>query len=151
MKKFLLILLGIVIAVGAIVGAGMIIHSCNVQKATKEGITTEVSLIEDEYAKGDLIMFRVRATSDKELTRMTYKINNGTEVEITCKTGKSADMEGAFGSGANYIDTGVEMIESEDMEAGNYVIQFFFYDVEDSRYSPIEKIVIEIEAVQTAS
>lgn len=151
MKKFLLILLGIIIAVGAIIGTGIAIKSCNEQKATKEGITTEVSLIEDEYAKGDLIMFRVRATSDKELTRMTYKINNGTEVEITCKTGKSADMEGAFGSGENYIDTGVEMIESKDMEAGNYVIQFFFYDVEDSRYSPIEKIVIEIEAVQTAS
>ena len=113
-------------------------------------IKSERTLIESKYAIGDIAMFRIRATSDIQMTRMTYKLNNGNEVEITVKSGLSEDMESRFGKGKYYIDTGVEMINTTAMPAGNYVIAWYIYDEDETRYDFTERYVFEIVAVQTA-
>ena len=134
MKKILGVFLLVIFALLAVLGISIGVKSCSKEEDNKNNITAQVTLLEDEYAISDIAMFRYVLTSDVELTKMTYVLNNGTEVIMTVKTGESSELEDAEGSGKYYIDTGVEMINTADMTAGNYVIEAYAYDAENTRY-----------------
>ena len=149
MKKVIIGILIVVVLALASVGIVIGVRSCKDKVDGKNVIQSERTLIESKYAIGDIAMFRIRATSDVEMTRMTYKLNNGNEVELTVKTGLSEDMEDSFGKGKYFIDTGVEMIDTATMTAGNYVIAWYIYDADETRYDFTERFVFEVAAVQT--
>lgn len=148
-KKVLIGILVILVAVLSALGIAIGVKSCS-DKTTenKNNITAEVSLLDEKYAIGDIVMFRYVVTSDVELTKMTYVLNNGTEVVMTVKTGEASELEDKVGSGKYYIDTGVEMINTEDMTAGNYVIKAYAFDAEETRYDFDVAHVFELLNVQ---
>ena len=150
MKKVLIGILVILVAVLSALGIAIGVKSCSNETENKNNITAQRSLIEEEYAIGDIVMFRYVLTSDVELTKMTYVLNNGAEVVMTVKTGEASELDAKDkdGSGKYYIDTGVEMINTEDMTAGNYVIEAYAYDAENTRYDFDVPYIFELLNVQ---
>ena len=148
MKKFFIGLLIVIIILGAALGIVLGVKSCN---KNENNIDSEFSLFEEKYAIGDIVMFRYIVTSDVELTRMVYVLNNGSEVEMTIKTGLTDDLENAPGDGKYYIDTGVEMIDTESMTVGNYVVKAYAYDAQENKYNFDKPHVFELVAASTAA
>ena len=149
MKKFLIGLLAVVLILGAALGIVLGVRSCN--DKNENNIEYELTLIEDKYAVGDIVMFRYVVTADVELTKMVYILNDGSEVEMTVKTGKTEDLEDAPGDGEFYIDTGVEMIDTADMNVGNFVFKAYAYDAEENKYNFDTPHVFELVAASTAA
>ena len=150
MRKVILGLLAIVLVALMTLVVVSCVPSCKNDNANN-AIVSELTLIEDTYAIGDIAMFRVRATSDIEMTRVTYKLNNGNEIEVSVKKGLAKNMSGKFGDGTYYIDTGVEMLDTAKMPAGNYVIAWYIYDDNNTRYDFTNRYVFEIVSVQAAA
>lgn len=148
MKKVIIFILILLLGAGAAFGISMAVKSCS-DKENK--VAAKVSLLEDEYAIGDIVTFRVEATSDVELVSMTYVLNAGTEQSMTVKTGTAEELDINVGNGKYGIDTGVEMIDTADMAAGNYIIAFYGYDADNTRYDFGIKEVFEIVNVQSSS
>ncbi len=151
MKKIIIGILLVVIGALAAVGIGMAIKSCN-EKAeeNKNNITCTVTLLEDEYAKGDTVMFRCEVTADVELTSLVYVLNADDDVAVTVKTALTEDVENAKGDGEYYIDSGVEMIDTTDMNVGNYSIQFYGLDAEGTRYEVSDVFNFKLVTVAVA-
>ena len=148
MKKFFIGLLIVIIILGAALGIVLGVKSCN---KNENNIESEFSLFEEKYAIGDIVMFRYVVTSDVELTRIVYVLNNGSEVEMTVKTGLTKDLENAPGDGKYYIDTGIEMIDTESMTVGNYVVKAYAYDADENKYNFDTPHVFELVAASTAA
>ena len=132
MKKWLIIIGSIILAIIIGVSAFFIVKA--VKKDDKQGPQYEILHIEDSYVKGEQIVLRVKLTSDKELTKMTYSLNNGEEEIFTVETGKTADVDGMPGNGENYVDTGTELIATESLAEGWYTLVIFAHDAQSNRY-----------------
>lgn len=148
MKKVLIILLVLLIAAGAIFGITLAIKG-NSDKEVK--VSAKLSGLEEKYAIGDVVAFRVEATSDIELVSMTYVLNAEAEKTMTVKTGTAEELEINVGNGEYGIDSGFEMIDTAEMSAGNYVIAVYGYDANNTRYDFGIKEVFEIVSVQTSN
>lgn len=153
MKKVIIGILVAVLLVIAGLGIALAVKTNQDKPKDDNNIVAEVSYLESKYAIGDSITFRVLITSDVELTKLTYVLNNGTEVQMTVKTGLSEDLEAKdrIGTGKYYIDTGIEFISTNDMTAGVYGFKLFSYDEDGTRFDFDTPRVIEIVNVQTAA
>lgn len=131
MKKWLIIIGSIILALIVGISAFFIVKA--VRKEDKKGPQYEVLHIEDSYAQGEQIVLRVKMTSDKQLKKMAYTLNNGTEQNFTVETGKTEDAEDMPGNGENYIDTGTELIATDSLAEGWYTLIIYAYDADDTR------------------
>ena len=132
MKKWLIII-GVVL-LAAIIGISTFFIVRAVRKDDKQGPNYEVLHLEDSYTKGDQIVLRVKMTSDKELTKMTYSLNNGEEKPFTVKVGKTEDVSGMPGDGENFIDTETELIATDSLAEGWYTLVIYAHDAQSNRY-----------------
>lgn len=149
MKKILSIILAAVVIVGVALGVFFGVKSCSNTDAN--GTTYKVSHIKDEYDVGDNLVVRVLVTSDVEMTKMTYVLNNGTETAFTVKHGESKDAEDTVGKGKYYIDTDVVIIDTSEMSAGWYTLVIYTYDANQSRYVVTAKpIIFKLNAIVEA-
>lgn len=136
MKRWIIIIISILLAVGIGFGVFFGIKSCNDKDASNPNKTEyEISLISDSYAVGDTVVYRVLVCSDVQMERMVYVLNNGEEQTITCKTGESKDAKDTVGKGKYFIDTDTEVLDSTSMTAGYYTLVFYTYDAEGTRYA----------------
>lgn len=128
MKKLLIALLVVVIAVGA--GLGIFF---GVKTAKQNETVVKVELIENEYKNSETLYFRVIVFSDTEMNNLSCNIlgneNNATGV----KTGESKDHEDYVTGGKFYLDTGVQEVSLENLEEGYYVISFYGWDAEGEK------------------
>ena len=131
MKKILIFLLVLLLAAGALFGITLAIKGDS-DKEVK--VSAKLSGLDEKYAIGDVVAFRVEATSDVELVSLTYKLNAEAEKTMTVKTGTAEELEISVGNGKHGIDSGFEMIDTAEMDAGNYVITFYGYDANNTRY-----------------
>ena len=89
----------------------------------------------NEYGKGTLIVYSIYAFSDIKFEQIKYSISNGEEVNLNVKTGKSIEHKKYHsGVGEYYIDAGGQAIMTDDMTPGDYVITFYGYDKNNTRY-----------------
>ena len=107
--------------------------------------------MEDEIAQGDMQLFKIVAFSDVKLTAIVYKLNNGSEVSTTVKTGESKEHdEYKVGVGKYYIDTGVEIIQTGSLSIGSQIFEAFAYDEEGTRYIlSTEPVIFKVVAAST--
>ena len=131
MKKtgaiILTVFLTAAITVGAVFGIQRAVARHNGDSVgTVQKITAEIDYLDDTYISGDLIVFRVLAYSDEQMTSVKYAIDNGAEVAVTAITG-TAD------NGGYYIDTGAETVASEGLAEGEHLIKFYVY-IDTTRY-----------------
>lgn len=135
MKKVIIVLISMLLAIGAVVGAVSVFNSCSthsqLQSAGDSARTlSRLTYLESEYNVGDPIPFRLEVTSNTKFTKMTYSLNNGTDVSVTVKTGETQEMDNQFGNGKYFIDSGTEIIETDNLQAGYYTIVFKVHDDE---------------------
>lgn len=134
MKKFLIILLCVILAVGAGLGIFFIVRAANNKKDTNN-TSANMKLLQDEYVIGEKIIFDYFVFSDVQYKRITYSLNNGSEQTLTgFKTGESKEHEEyRSGSGKYYIDTMAQIIDTTEMDAGYYTLVFYVYDADEAR------------------
>lgn len=104
-------------------------------KKTKgdEDLLWEETLLDDWYLAGDDIIFRVLLNSEEDVyEKITYSVNNFEEVEASVVTGKVSDSKQDIG-GTFYVDTGAEIIPSEELGVGAFVVVFYAYDDDDNK------------------
>ena len=137
MKKIIFI----IVAVALIVGLGFGVYYTFFKTETKDygkyrtAVHIEYLENENEYVKGNLIVYSIYAFSDIEFEAIKYSISNGSEVSLTVKTGDSEDHKKYHkGVGQYYIDAGGQAIQTSDMNPGDYVITFYGYDKNKTRY-----------------
>ena len=136
MKRWILILIAIILAVAIGVGAFLGIKSCQDKDSSNPNKTEyEISLISDSYAVGDTVVYRVLVCSDVQMDRMVYVLNNGAEQTISCKKGEAKDSKDTVGAGKYFIDSDTEVLNSDEMVAGFYTLVFYTYDAEGNRYT----------------
>ncbi|MBQ8427181.1 MAG: hypothetical protein IJX16_05435 [Clostridia bacterium] len=138
MKKIIVFILSALILIGAVVGIILIASNCNSKKANEENKETRViKYLKDDstYVIGEKIVFEIECTSDKELTSLVYKINNGAGVSVASATGETENNENDIeGSGKYFLDSGVEFIDTSTMSEGYYTIVFEIKDVDGISY-----------------
>lgn len=148
MKKLLSIILAAVVIVGVALGVFFGVKSCS-NSTDANGTTYKVSHIKESYNIGDNLVVRVLSTSDVEMTKMTYVLNNGTETAFAdAKHGESKDAEETVGKGKYYIDTDVVIIDTSEMSEGWYTFVIYTYDANQSRYVITAKpIIFKLNAI----
>ena len=116
-------------------------------ETTSSGLLWSETLLDDWYIEGDDIAFRVLINSKNDVyEKVTYSINNGKEQEVSVITGKVSNEKQDLG-GKYYVDTGAEIIDSEDLGVGAYVVLFYVYDEDGDRIQiNDEPIVFQIKA-----
>lgn len=133
MKKWLIIIGAVLLTV--IIGVSSFFIVKAVRKDENQGPQYEILHIEKSYTKGQQIVLRVKMTSDKELTKMTYSLNNGEENPFTVEHGKTEDATTEMpGSGENYVDTGTELIATDSLAEGWYTLIIYAHDAQSNRY-----------------
>lgn len=151
MKKILIGILIALLAIGGTIGVIFGVKACKENKENVHNITCDITLLEDSYAKGDLVMFKVIVTADVELTSLSYRLNNGDAVSMKVKTGESKDLDEKVGDGKYYIEANVEMIDTADMTEGYYNIVFQSGDAEGTTYKVAGPFMFELVAVTPAA
>ena len=132
MKKWLIII-GVVL-LAAIIGVSTFFIVRAVKKDDKQGPQYEILHLQDSYVKGEQIVMRVKMTSDKQLERIAYAIDNGEEVNTSAITGKTEEAKDEMpGNGKNFIDTKTVLIDSDDLAEGDHTMRVYVYDVEGNK------------------
>lgn len=150
MKKWLIIIASILLVAIMAVSAFFIVRA--VRKNENEGPKYEVLHLEGSYTVGDTIVLRVKMTSDKELVKMTYALNNGAETNFTVESGKTEDVSGMPGDGENYLDTGTELLSTDSLAEGWYTLVIYAYDAEDTRFVVTSSpLLFQVKAASTAA
>ena len=144
MKKLLALILMALSLVLCCTGCSSITYKDN--ESTSSGLLWEETLLDDWYIEGDDIVFRVLLNSKNDVyKKITYSINNSKETEVSVITGKVTNEKQDLG-GKYYVDTGAEIIDSEDLGAGAYVVLFYVYDEDGNRIQiNDEPIVFQIK------
>ncbi len=148
MKRWIIIVISILLAIGIGVGIFFGVRSCyNKEENNPNNTRYEISHINDSYVVGDTIVYRVLLCSDVEMERLVYVLNNAAEQNVVSKTGESKDAKETVGSGKYYVDSDTEVLDSTGMTAGFYTLVFYTYDAEGNRYIVNSKpIVFELKA-----
>ena len=132
MKKWLIII-GVVL-LAAVIGVSTFFIVRAVKKDDKQGPSYEILYLEDSYVKGEQIAMRVKMTSDKQLERIVYAIDNGEEVNTSAITGKTEEAKDEMpGNGKNFIDTKTVLIDSNNLAEGDHTMRVYVYDVEGNK------------------
>lgn len=134
MKKIIIAILIVIIAVGVGFGIYALVKPNGSIQKEENKLTHRVDLMEDEYTVGEKVVFRVIATADVAFTHITYSVNNGDEVKVSVTAGESAEFEEAIGKGKYYVDSGATIIETSSMTAGYYTLVFYAYDADETKY-----------------
>lgn len=128
MKKLLIALLVVVLAVGA--GIGIFF---GVKEAKKDDTVVKVELLESEYSNENTMYYRVLIFSDTEFNSLSYNILGVDNNASGIKTGESKDHKEYVTGGKYYLDTGVQEVELDDLGDGYYVISFNGWDAEGEK------------------
>lgn len=144
MKKLLALILMALSLVMCCTGCSSITNKDN--ETTSSGLLWEETLLDDWYIEGDDIAFRVLLNSKYDVyEKITYSISNSKETEVSVITGKVSNEKQDLG-GKYYVDTGAEIIQSEDLGVGAYVVLFYAYDKDGERIQiNDEPIVFQIK------
>lgn len=144
MKKIIIAILSTLLLVGIVGGTVWGVTSCNKKKDEDTSIkNVQIMYLNDEVAQGDLQTFRIVVFSDVKLSAITYKLNNGSEISTTVKTGESKEHEMyKAGSGKYYVDTQVETIATSSLTLGKQMFEAFAYDEEGTRYILSNEVTI---------
>lgn len=149
MKKILVILISLILVGLSVWGVVAWAQSCQGKDVNSK--TFHCMYLDKEYAEDDTIVFRVVYFSDVEITSVKYTLDNGAETATTVVTGNAEDHELYEGKGKYYVDTKVELINSDTLSAGNHLVEFYGYDGEDTRYIlNKDYIVFKVVAQQNA-
>lgn len=132
MKKWLIALVAVVLAVALGVATILIVRTVKNKKKSDE-VLYNISYLADEYVAGDTLVFGVRAYSDKEINSIVYSIDNGDEITVTVSAGETTDKDKA--NGKYVVDSGTETVSLADLSVGEHLIKFYVYDAEGTRYA----------------
>ncbi|MBP5467427.1 MAG: hypothetical protein J6Y43_07705 [Clostridia bacterium] len=107
----------------------------NVNNNEAKSARSEITLIQDKYNVGDNIVFQFVSFNSKKITTLKYVFNNGDEVTINgIHYGETADYKGAKSTDEKfYVDSGVVVIATDEMDTGWYHLTFYGYDEEDNK------------------
>ena len=153
MKKIILWIVVAILAVGAVVGAMFgIKYLVNNKNNANENNTVHVArMLETSYNKGENIIFDLDVFSDLQFTSISYKLDNTASVTLSAKTGNAEDHEDAQGKGKYFIDTGAEIIETEEISEGYHTLVFYGTIADGTVYQINETpYIFQIVAVQAA-
>lgn len=146
MKKILFIIISVALLVGLGFGVYHLFFKPNIKDYGKYRTAVHIEYLEDgnEYTKGrDLIVYSIYAFSDIKFEAIKYSINNSSEVSLTnVKTGDSTSHKKYHkGVGQYYVDAGGQAIVTDNLTAGDYVITFYGYDENNTRYELTPKAI----------
>lgn len=137
MKKIIFIIVAVVL----LAGLGFGIYYTFFKTETKDygkyrtAVHIEYLYNEKTVIKGDPLVYNIYVFSDIKFEQIKYSISNGSEVSLTVKTGKSEEHAKYHkGVGEYYIDAEGEAIQTTDMNPGDYLITFYGYDKNNTRY-----------------
>lgn len=138
MKKIVFIIIAIALVVGLGFGVYYLFFKTDDTKDYgKYRTAVHIEYLEknNEYTKGSYIVYTIYAFSDIKFEQIKYSISNAAEVNLTVKTGKAEEhAKHHKGAGEYYIDAGGQVILTNEMDPGHYVITFFAYDKNNTRY-----------------
>lgn len=144
MKKIIFIIISIALAVALGFGVYYLFFKKDVKDYGKYRTAVHIEYLQNgnEYIKGDLIVYTIYAFSDIKFEQIKYSINNASEVNLRCTTGNATSHNKYHdGAGQYYIDAGGQAIVTESMSAGDYVITFYGYDANNTRYELTPKAI----------
>ena len=126
MKKIIYIIVACLLAAGLITGIVLIATSCS--QGEDEGYSSNIELLQDEYKSGSAILYRFYAFSDRQFDKLTYSINNGSEVDVyDAIVGEGDDHEEDNDGYDFYIDSRPQIIDSNTLGPGHFTITFYGY------------------------
>ena len=134
MKRWIFIVIAAVILIGAVLGIVLGVKSC---KDKKESVATnayKIYYLQDKYQVGETIVLRVNLTSDKQITAISYVVNNGEERSFTIDYGESKNASEKIGSGKYYADTGTEILPTDQLGEGWYTFMFYATEADGTRH-----------------
>ena len=138
MKKIIFIIVAIALVIAMCFGVyNLFFKTEEAKNYGKYRTSVHIEYLENdnEYVKGSLIVYSIYAFSDIKFEQIKYSINNGEEVALTVKTGASVDHKKYHkGVGEYSIDAGGQAIQTTNMAPGDYVITFYGYDKNNTRY-----------------
>ena len=132
MKKWLIALVAVVLAVALSLGTIFIVRAIKDKKQSDE-VLYNISYLASEYVAGDTLVFGVRAFSDKEINSVVYTIDNGEEISVTVSAGETKEAE--KDNGKYVVDSGTETVSLANLSVGEHLIKFYVYDAEGTRYA----------------
>lgn len=132
MKKWLIALVAVVLAVALSLGTIFIVRAIKDKKQSEE-VLYNISYLASEYVAGDTLVFGVRAFSDKEINSVVYTIDNGEEISVTVSAGETKEAE--KDNGKYVVDSGTETVSLANLSVGEHLIKFYVYDAEGTRYA----------------
>lgn len=140
MKKFLIFILTLICLAAIGLGVYAIVKP-NKTTAETDDVVCAVDTLKDgnKYVIGEKIGYRVRATSDIEITKVYYGLLNGEKVETEARHGLSKNFDDLAGEGKYALDTGTQTIDTKDLKTGWYVIQFYIETAEGETYIAFDK------------
>lgn len=139
MKKVLVFILTLICLAAIGLGVYAIVKD---DKTTESGdVVCAVDTLKDgnKYVVGEKIGYRVRATSDIEITKVYYGLLNGEKVEAEARHGLAKNFDDLAGEGKYALDTGAQTIDTKDLKTGWYVIQFYIETAEGETYMAFDK------------
>ena len=153
MKKIILWIVIAVIAIGATVGATIWIISATKKNDENPNNTEHVArMLEENYNSDEDIIFELEVFSDLQFTSVSYKLDNGSPVTMSAKTGNSEDHDDAQGKGKYFIDTGAEIIDSTSVGGEGYHTLVFYGTIADGTVYQINATpyIFHVAAIQAA-
>lgn len=140
MKKFLIFILTLICLAAIGLGVYAIVKPDKTTAETGD-VVCAVDTLKDgnKYVIGEKIGYRVRATSDIEITKVYYGLLNGEKVETEARHGLSKNFDDLAGEGKYALDTGTQTIDTKDLKTGWYVIQFYIETAEGETYIAFDK------------
>ena len=130
MKKWLIYLIAgiLVLAVGL---STFFIVRANTKDDVLGGTYSKVEYFHETQHQSQLGVFHAYAVGEN-FTRMSYKLDNGAEVdiefaEIDDATSDWEYYEDSF-KGKRYVDSGVITLDFSEMEVGDHFLQIFVYN-----------------------
>lgn len=121
MKKILFIVLGLILAIGAVVGAVFGIKAL-IAKKNAAPDKTEMLYMSDSYVIGEDVVYRLKSEVKGNITSVTFSIDNANETTLT-NIILNYDEE----TESTSIDTKAKLLSTADMTAGYHMITFYAY------------------------
>ena len=135
MKRWIFIIIAIVILAGAAVGIVLGVKSCNEKKESEAAaVVYEVDYLKSKYYVGESIILRVRTSSKHEFTKISYSLNNGAEKNFTVEYGESKDFSETIGRGNYHADTGTELLPTDQLSEGWYTFMIYATEADGTRH-----------------
>lgn len=127
-KKVIIGILIVVILAGIGVGIYFGVSAKKKNDSAVDGEVFQTLYLQDEYVKGEKIVFKTVSQADKAYTSMKYAIDSGEETALTVKTGETKDNDALDAKdGDYYVDSGVQTLETTDLQVGTHVLTVYVY------------------------